>query len=121
MNLPNPLSAAVPSLTATLFPQTSRYFGLEVKKLTIGKDREVAYLSRRFVPAPDRFEQLTEHTVSEKERPDILAATYLGDPEQFWRLADANYDLNPFELTATVNRRLRITLPEGVSAPPPLT
>ena len=69
----------------------------------------------------DRFELLREHTVVEGDRPDNLAAAYLGDPEQFWRLADANYDLNPFDLTATVNRRLRITLPEGIPAMPPIT
>ena len=39
---------------------------------------------------------------------------YLGDPEQFWRLCDANGAMRPDELTETVGRRLRITLPEGV-------
>ena len=50
----------------------------------------------------------------EGERPDTIAAAHLGDPEQFWRICDANSALHPDELVADVGRRLRITLPEGV-------
>jgi hypothetical protein len=115
------LLAAVPELTTTQFPQTSRYYGAEIRRHTLPDGKDVAYLGRRFVPSPDRFELLREHTIVEGDRLDNLAAAYLGDPEQFWRLADANHGLNPFDLTATVSRRLRITLPEGVPAMPPLT
>jgi hypothetical protein len=116
----NPLNGIVnPSeLRATLFPQTSRYHGVEILKHKTPDGREVAYLARRIVPQQSRFETLREHAVSEGDRPDNLAAHYLGDPEQFWRLADANNDLNPFELTAEINRRIRITLPEGVPGVP---
>ena len=51
---------------------------------------------------------------SQGDRLDNLAARYLGDPEQFWRLCDANGAMRPDELTQTSARRLRITLPEGV-------
>ena len=53
----------------------------------------------------------------EGERLDIIAAQHLGDPEQFWRLCDANGAMRPDELTETVGRRLRITLPEGIPGP----
>jgi hypothetical protein len=116
----NSLNAIInPSdLRATLFPQTSRYHAVEILKHTTADGREVAYLARRLLPQQDRFETLQEHVVSEGDRPDNIAAQFLGDPEQFWRLADANNDLNPFDLTAEIGRRIRITLPEGVPGVP---
>lgn len=74
----------------------------------------VVYLRRRMLPAPDRFALLREHAVTQGDRPDNIAAQYLGDPEQYWRICDANGVMRPDELTATVGRRIRIALPEGV-------
>ena len=107
------------SPTATLFPPTSRYQGIAVAVLTppAGGD-PVVYLRRRIVPAPERFVTLLEHVVTQGERLDTITAQNLGDPEQFWRVCDANRALRPEELTETLGRRLRITLPEGVPAPP---
>ncbi|MFL5804527.1 MAG: hypothetical protein ACJ8CR_22625 [Roseiflexaceae bacterium] len=48
----------------------------------------------------------------------MLPAGYLDDPEQFWRICDANRAMRPDELTETVGRRLRITLPEGIPGMP---
>jgi hypothetical protein len=76
------------------------------------------YLRRRFVPPPERFALLQEHVVVEGDRLDNVTARYLTDPEQFWRVADANAAMRPDELTETVGRRLRITLPEGVPGAP---
>ena len=60
-----------------------------------------------------------EHTVAEGERLDQTSASrYLGDPEQFWRIADANGAMQPDDLVQTPGRRLRITLPEGISGAP---
>ncbi|MDX2216067.1 MAG: hypothetical protein SFY66_22570 [Oculatellaceae cyanobacterium bins.114] len=97
----------------TDFPVTSRYYGINTALIT-QNGRETAYLRRRFVPPPERFSLLVEHSVVEGDRLDNLAAQYLGDPEQFWRIADANVALRPEELTETIGRRLRITLPEGI-------
>ena len=75
----------------------------------------VAYVRRRFLPPPERFQTLTEHTVMQGDRLDNITATYLGDPEQFWRVADANTAMQPDDLVRTEGRRLRITLPEGIT------
>jgi hypothetical protein len=99
-----------------MFPITSRYYGLPTAKLALRDGRTIVYLRRRFVPPPERFELLVEHAVAEGERLDTIAAQYLGDPEQFWRLCDANGAVRPTELIETVGRRLRITLPEGIPA-----
>ena len=65
-------------------------------------------------PPPSAFTLLLEHSVTEGERLDSITAQYLGDPEQFWRVCDANGAVRPEELIETVGRKLRITLPEGI-------
>lgn len=100
------------------FRPSSRYHGIPTKTLTQPGGKTVVYLSRRFVPPPERFGLMHEHVVVEDDRLDNLAARYLGDPEAFWRLADANNAMRPEALTEELGRRLRITLPEGVPAPP---
>jgi hypothetical protein len=87
---------------------TSRYVSSKIKKLG-----SMAYLERRLAPRPERFALLAEHTVTEGERLDHIAALHLGDPERFWQICDANAALAPEELEQT-GRRIRITLPEGI-------
>ena len=100
------------------FPPNSRYHGVPTQTLTLAGGKTVVYLSRRFVPPPERFALIQEHAVAEGDRLDNLAAHYLGDPEAFWRIADANNAMNPTDLTAEIGRPLRITLPEGVPTAP---
>ncbi|MEL6763589.1 MAG: LysM domain-containing protein [Cyanobacteria bacterium J06607_6] len=112
---------AIPGIVPTepvVYPITSRYYGIETKALTLSNGEQIAYLKRRFVPFPERFALLQHHTVTEGDRLDNVTARYLDDPEQFWRVADANRAMHPDDLTATVGRRLRITLPEGVPGVP---
>ena len=60
----------------------------------------IVYLRRRFVPPPERFALLAEHTVSERRAARYhRRPSYLGDPEQFWRICDANSAMRPDELT----------------------
>ena len=54
-----------------------------------------SYLRRRFVPPPERFALLQAARGRAGDRLDNLAAKYLGDPEQFWRLCDANGAMRP--------------------------
>lgn len=101
-------------LTAPLYPPTSRYYGIASAQLTRPDGSVVTYLKRRFVPPPENFATLAEHQVVSGDRIDNLAAHYLGDPEQYWRVCDANGAMDPAELTAVIGRPVRITLPEGV-------
>jgi hypothetical protein len=100
------------------FPLTSRYYNLGTSTITAPDGRTVIYLKRRFVPPPERFSLLQEHSVVEGDRLDNITARYMGDPEQFWRICDANRAMRPDELTAEIGRRLRITLPEGIPGIP---
>jgi hypothetical protein len=102
--------------SGSAFPPTSRYFGLEVARLETADGRVVAYVRRRFIPQPESFELLHEHVVRDGERLDNIAAEFLGDAEQFWRMCDANNAMQPRELTDTPGRRIRIALPEGIPA-----
>ena len=101
-----------------MFPINSRYYGIGTVTLETQDGRQIVFLRRRFVPPPERFDLLTEHTVSEGDRLDNITALYLGDPEQFWRVCDANGVIRPEELTETVGRKIRVTLPEGIPKTP---
>ncbi|SFN69867.1 LysM peptidoglycan-binding domain-containing protein [Nitrosospira briensis] len=105
-----------------IFPVGSRYHGIEIAKyeMSAGKGetepREIAYLRHRFFPAlstPADDLILTEHVVTQGERLDNITARYLGDPEQFWRVCDANNAMLPQALTEEIGRRLRIPLDLG--------
>jgi hypothetical protein len=102
----------MPSISAT-----SRYYLTEQKTLELPDGTAIPYLSRRFVPQPDRFATIGEHVVEQGERPDQVAYQAMSDAEQYWRICDANACLHPNELTATPGKRIRITLPEGIPGP----
>jgi hypothetical protein len=102
------------SLQTTLFASTSRYYGLATATI-LQQGRPIAYVLQRFVPQPERFQLLQQHTVMQGERLDNITATYLGDPTLFWRVCDANRARRPWKLVETVGRKLRITMPDGVT------
>ena len=100
------------------FSPTSRYYLIETTTMTLPDETVIRYLRRRLLPALDRFTLLQEHVVTQGDRLDNITARYLADPEQFWRVCDANTAMRPDALTETVGRRIRITLPEGIPGVP---
>lgn len=96
-----------------MFPVTSRYYGIEIAKYETPDGREIVYLRRRFLPPPGNGPLIAEHVVMQGDRLDNITARYLADPEQFWRVCDANNAMEPNELTAEIGRRLRIPFPQG--------
>src|SRR5688572_4177216 len=96
-----------------MFTPTSRYAQLEVATLELPDERKVVFVRRRFLPQPDSLALIEEHVVELGDRLDNVAAARLGDPELFWRIADANAAMRPAELVAEPGRRLRVALPEG--------
>lgn len=102
------------------YPPGSRYFGVATDEITLPDGRTHVFLRRRFLPPSDSLQQIGEHTVVQDDRPDHIAYQHFGDPTLFWQLADANDVMHPDELTRPAEdrpRRLRITLPAGVSGP----
>lgn len=98
-----------------MFSVTSRYFGIEVAQIEIVPEHPIAYLRRRFVPDNATVVPLTEHVILQGERLDNITAKYLGDPELFWMLADANTAMRPDDLTddSLVGQSIIIPLPQG--------
>jgi hypothetical protein len=101
-----------------VFVPTSRYFGIEKAELTLldsaGEQRVVRFVRRRFVQRAAGSTTLVSHALVQGERLDHLAARYLGDPTQFWRICDANGVLRPEELVEEPDRRIDIPLPRGL-------
>ena len=96
-----------------MFEPTSRYYGIETVKMTVGGDegpRVISYKRRRIIPSGETMITLGEHTVTQGDRLDNLAARYVGDPEQFWRICDANDVLRPEELTEEIGWTIKIGL-----------
>ena len=98
-----------------MFDANSRYASLTVKTLMVkqpdGGLRPVRFVERRFLPASSAGTTLIEHSVVQGDRLDNITAKYLGDPTQFWRVADANESMRPEELTDEIGARITIKLP----------
>jgi hypothetical protein len=95
----------------------SRYYNVETATWEGSDGSVVRYLRRRFLPALERFSLLQTYQVVEGDRLDNVTAKFLADPEQFWRLCDANPVMMPTELEQ-LGTRIRITLPEGIPGNP---
>lgn len=93
------------------FPPNSRYNNLPTLTHVFPDGRAVAYVSRRFIPPAETFTTMREHRVVQGDRLDSLAATYLADPGQWWKIADANVTLEPTRLTDEAGEILRVALP----------
>ena len=80
-----------------MFDATSRYAGVPDGQLTVtepdGTTRTIPYKARRF-PDPGAVATRVFAPI-QGERPDQLAGRLLGDPQQFWRLCDANHSMVP--------------------------
>ena len=97
------------------FSFTSRYQAIPTTTRARPDGSLLVHLQRRFLPPVERFSLLQQHTVVRGQRLDHIAASYFSDPEQFWRLCDANNAMIPRALTAEPGRVLDITLPEGIA------
>lgn len=103
-----------------MFSATSRYHDLPTATYTMPDGRVVIYVRRRMLPDPASLTPTGTHLVRDGERLDHVAAAELGDPELFWRIADAQRVLDPAE-PARPGRLLLVTLPAGMPFGAPTT
>lgn len=98
-----------------MFPQTSRYYGIDTAPFTLPDGRQVVYLRRRFCPPGSSFTLLADYPVKKDDRLDNITNQFFKDPLQFWRICDANDVLRPEELTARAGEGqvIHIPLPQG--------
>ncbi|MEF3274147.1 MAG: hypothetical protein K6356_07060 [Chloroflexus sp.] len=94
-----------------MYDPTSRYYRIPTATLTTTDGRKIVYSRRRWLPIGAAMPLLAEVEVSGGDRLDLIATRILGDPEQYWRICDANDALNPFDLTTDIGRWLRIAVP----------
>jgi hypothetical protein len=95
-----------------MFDPASRYYNLESAEFTLPTGDKVTYKRRRLLPAGELLPLLVEVSVQPGERLDLIANRVLGDPLQFWRIADANNAMNPQDLTAEAGASLRVPVPQ---------
>lgn len=96
------------------FAPNSRYHGVELALYMPSPEAPaIPYVRRRFIRPARESGIVAEHIVRAGERPELLAAQLMGDPELYWRLADVNVVTDPFELTDGPGGRVVIPLPPG--------
>jgi nucleoid-associated protein YgaU len=78
-----------------MFSSTSRYANVADATYKDANGRQFFYKLLRLTPAAPT---LLVHTVVQEDRLDLLAATFYTDPEQFWRICDANLAMRPDDL-----------------------
>ena len=93
------------------FPPNSRYHTVPLRTRTKPDGTTETFVGRRIIPAMERYRALDRHRTVGGERIDGVAAEAFGDPEQYWRLCDANGDAEPAMATEPVGRLLVIPLP----------
>lgn len=97
-----------------MFTRTSRYYGLPLGEIAdIDGEPTIKFVRRRFIPIDVGGQVMARHTVAAGDRLDNVTARYLGDPELFWQVCDANFVMVPADATAETGRVLRILLPQG--------
>jgi hypothetical protein len=92
-----------------MFFRGSRYEMVPTVEMPLPGGRTIRYKGIRFIT--DAGADVFAHNVTQGDRLDLIAWRAYRDPEQFWRICDANGAFRPDELTARSNRRLRIPMP----------
>jgi nucleoid-associated protein YgaU len=89
-----------------MLAKNSRYANVPTAIHVDAEGRQHPYLLLRPLPDPPAIEG---HVVVQGDRLDVLASRAYRDPEQFWRICDANRAFRPDDLLEP-GRRLRIPL-----------
>ncbi len=95
-----------------MFQPDSRYAGIANAILLTPEGREITYTRRRFLPRSASLPLLTEVSVIDGDRLDLIAARTLGQANQGWRIADANDAIHPLDLLEA-GRSLRVPVPQA--------
>ena len=91
-----------------MFFRGSRYEPIPEAQLATPDGRTIRYKRVRFIQ--DTPGSLVQQ-VNQGDRLDLISYRVYKDPEQFWRICDANLALLPEELVEEPGRRLLIPVP----------
>jgi nucleoid-associated protein YgaU len=92
-----------------MFFRGSRYETVPTLEVPLPDGHSIRYKGIRFIT--DGGADVFAHIVAHGDRVDLISYRAYRDPEQFWRICDANRAFRPDELTAQTGRRLRIPIP----------
>jgi len=95
-----------------MLDSNSRYYNLETATYVTDDGKSIAYKRRRFLPRGADLPLLSETRVEQSDRLDLIVSRTIGDPEQFWRVCDANDAMEPDVLTAEPGKWLKVPLPQ---------
>lgn len=93
-------------MSTSSFPPGSRYYGIAQAEYETPLGEKIGYLRRRIIPLAARLDDASSYMVTEGDRLDNIAASHMGDPEQFWQIADFNNAIRPEELTDEPGKRI---------------
>ena len=93
-----------------MFERGSRYEAVPDATHVTPDGRAIRHKCLRIIPQPGGA---AEHALKQEERLDRVAYTWFGDARQWWRVADANLELDPARLEAEPGRVLTIPAPGG--------
>jgi hypothetical protein len=91
-----------------MFFRGSRYETVPNAELTTGTGRVVRYKRIRFIP---ETRGSVGYAVADGDRLDLISYRFYRDPEQFWRICDANLALRPDDLLEWPGRTLAVPIP----------
>ncbi|MFW6201521.1 MAG: LysM domain-containing protein [Gemmatimonadota bacterium] len=87
-----------------MLSKSSRYRDVRRDEARARDGRTVAVLTLRRPPSPSGV----EHTVKQHDRLDIMAHRRYDDATRFWRIADANTELEARALVQAPGRGIRV-------------
>jgi hypothetical protein len=113
MSTPDPVQMLIDAgaIPATPFGPASRYRGVALGALAQADGSTLAYVKRRLIAPRSAIAQAAVHVVQGGERPDLVAHRHYGEALLYWRVADGNAVIDPFELTDTLGARIGIPVP----------
>lgn len=92
-----------------MFQRGSRYANVADATWKDPGGIEIPYKRLRLLPAPAAIQG---HRVVAGDRLDLIAFRFYQDPEQFWRICDANRALLPDDLLLPAGRVLAVPVAE---------
>ena len=91
-----------------MFDQSSRYQKCKDAETKTDDERTIRYKKRRFLPPAEKMQIQHMVSVVAKDRLDNISAKTISDPQQYWRICDANNAMHPEKLVLTPGRMLKI-------------
>lgn len=87
-----------------MFTKKSRYYNLATVTATDRQGRKIQAVTLRRIPETNGVESV----VTDDSQLDVISERHYRDATRFWKIADANCELEPNELVKTTGRIIKI-------------